>query len=187
MKTHQVVMHCGQLMPASGPQQRFCNRQCAGYFVTRRPGAKKRNRNLAGQELPAPGRTLQYLESGDPAWNRAKRYLNKRGYAILCLYDSDLKLTFQRLEHIVIWEKSTGDRLPKGWVIHHINEQPDDNEPGNLIALPRGMHKELHVELQQLRNEGLGLAYVVRRHQLTKEYAARATQLADLRRSWYEA
>lgn len=185
MKTHQVVMHCGQLMPASSPHQRFCNRQCAGYYVSRRPGAKKRNRNLAKQDLPRPSRNLCCVESNDPAWNRARRYVNKRGYVILSLYDPDLKLSFQRLEHIIIWEKFTGERLPLGWVIHHINEQRDDNEPGNLMALSRGVHKELHAELQQLKAACTGFEYMVRRHQLTQEYAARATRLTELRSRWF--
>ena len=187
MKKHLVVMHCGQQMPASGPYQRFCNRQCSGYFVSRRPGAKKRNCNLAAGELPKPSRNLCRIDSGDPAWNRARRYINKRGYVILVMYDPDLKLTFQRQEHIVVWEKCNGEQVPNGWVIHHLNEQPDDNEPGNLLALPRGLHKELHVQLQHLKAECTGFEYMIRRHQMTGEYVRRSIELSELRRNWYDA
>ena len=185
MKKQLVTMHCGQQMPANSQGQRFCNRQCSGFFVTRRPGAKKRNQKSPGSIGKSP--LLCALDSNDPAWNEARRYLTKNGYVLLNYYDPDLKINFQRMEHIVNWEKVHGEQVPRGWVIHHLNEQKDDNDPDNLLALPRGLHKELHVCLQRARAEYTGLNYLKRRHQLTQEFVKRSTELSDLRRNWYGA
>jgi len=85
----------------------------------------------------------------------------------------------------VVWEKVHGEPLQKGWVIHHLNEQTDYNDPANLLAMPHGLHRELHVQLGHLKSECTGLEYLKRRHALTSEFIKRATELVDLRRSWY--
>lgn len=46
-------------------------------------------------------------------------------------------------EHILVWERIHGRRLPEGWVIHHLNGIKDDNRPCNLIAMKRGAHTDL--------------------------------------------
>lgn len=44
------------------------------------------------------------------------------------------------LEHVLVWEQITGEPLPKGWHIHHLNGIKDDNNPRNLVALPSKKH-----------------------------------------------
>lgn len=184
MKKHLVTMHCGQEMPANSPAQRFCNKQCSGYFVSRYPN-KRRLRKAEDGEGQRVTPYLCGLASDDPAWNSAKRYPTRKGYMLLSVYDPVLRLSFQRMEHIVIWEKVNGEPVPKGWVIHHLNEQPDDNDPANLLAMPLNLHRELHVQLSHLKLECVGLEYLKRRYLLTSEFIKRATELVDLRRSWY--
>jgi len=46
-------------------------------------------------------------------------------------------------EHLIVWEKTHNKRLPKGWVIHHLNGIRDDNHPDNLVALPNREHNRL--------------------------------------------
>lgn len=185
MKKNMVTMHCGQQMPASGQEQLFCNRKCASYFVSHCRRAMQRSRKAGEGEMQRVTPYLCALPSDDPAWNTARRYLTKRGYVLLCVYDPLLKRSFQRLEHIVVWEKVYGEPLPKGWVIHHRNEQTDDNDPANLVALPRSLHKELHVQLRHLASVCSGIEYLKRRYALTMEYIKRSTRLADLRRTWF--
>ena len=48
-----------------------------------------------------------------------------------------------RLVHRVVYEEAYGP-IPKGWVVHHINEQKRDNRLENLIALPSVLHDTLH-------------------------------------------
>lgn len=66
------------------------------------------------------------------------------------------------LEHILIWEQSHDQPLPKGWHIHHLNAIKDDNRPINLLALSAFKHsmilsamsKRIQVLEARLRNQG---------------------------------
>lgn len=79
--------------------------------------------------------------------NREHPRANKQGYV---------------REHIIIWENYHRRRLPKGWLIHHLNGIKDDNRPKNLVAMKAGEHtnqtqpfkkriRELEIENSQLR------------------------------------
>lgn len=43
------------------------------------------------------------------------------------------------LMHRYVWEKERG-KIPKGWDIHHLNEQKHDNRVDNLECLPKAEH-----------------------------------------------
>lgn len=49
-------------------------------------------------------------------------------------------------EHILIWEQVHNSKLPKGWVIHHLNGIRNDNRPENLIALSSQKHRLILAE-----------------------------------------
>lgn len=46
-------------------------------------------------------------------------------------------------EHVYIWEQAHGRRIPKGWVVHHLNGIKDDNRIENLKAMKKGEHTDL--------------------------------------------
>jgi hypothetical protein len=48
-----------------------------------------------------------------------------------------------RYAHRVIYERHIGP-IPKGWVVHHRDEDKTNNDPSNLVAMPRGEHQRLH-------------------------------------------
>lgn len=50
----------------------------------------------------------------------------------------------KKREHVLIWEKHNKMVVPKGWVVHHINEDRTDNRIENLQAMTRGDHQRLH-------------------------------------------
>jgi len=51
----------------------------------------------------------------------------------------------KQLEHILIAEKMFGGPLPKGAIVHHINESRCDNRPENLLICPsQGYHLWIH-------------------------------------------
>lgn len=47
--------------------------------------------------------------------------------------------------HRVIWEDHNG-QIPTGFDVHHVDEDPENNEPSNLEALSRKDHRLLHWE-----------------------------------------
>ena len=77
------------------------------------------------------------------------------------------------LEHRHVWEQANG-KLPKGWIIHHINGRKDDNRLVNLLGMPRGEHSP--------QATGLILARMSRIVELESE----VEQLKDLVRAYEE-
>lgn len=43
-------------------------------------------------------------------------------------------------EHRYVWEKAAGKKLPRNWIVHHLNGLKGDNRPENLAAMPKGDH-----------------------------------------------
>jgi hypothetical protein len=55
-------------------------------------------------------------------------------------------------EHIVVAERALGKPLPKGAVVHHINEVRTDNRPENLVICPNeSYHRLLHRRMRAKR------------------------------------
>lgn len=50
--------------------------------------------------------------------------------------------------HRHVWEQSTGRKLPKGWHVHHIDINSQNNHPDNLEAMPAAAHARLHMSLE---------------------------------------
>jgi hypothetical protein len=49
-----------------------------------------------------------------------------------------------RYEHILVWEKYHRRKLPRGWVVHHLDGNPLNNDVSNLEAMPHAAHNSLH-------------------------------------------
>jgi len=56
-------------------------------------------------------------------------------------------------EHRLVWEQTHNQKLPEGWVIHHINGIKSDNRPHNLVAMPRKKHNINTYELLQIARQ----------------------------------
>ena len=54
-----------------------------------------------------------------------------------------------RREHRVVMEKALGHPIPKGYDVHHINKDTEDNRIENLLLLPKGEHRKLHAEIDR--------------------------------------
>lgn len=74
-----------------------------------------------------------YIEVWAPDHPKA----NKRGYI---------------REHVLIWEKTHGEPLPEGYIIHHLNGITDDNRPENFVALPKRIHDTGHLRHSKLKD-----------------------------------
>lgn len=75
----------------------------------------------------------------------------KRGWGVYLrnwLVDSAPDLS--KVHYRKVWESICGE-IPKGYVIHHINLNKNDNYPWNLFMMTRGEHYYLHCRIQAFR------------------------------------
>ena len=74
------------------------------------------------------GGGITYASGYRKLWKPEHPRANKQGYVF---------------EHIMVWEKTHGKPVPKGWVVHHFNAVKTDNRPENLVAMSRAAHRDL--------------------------------------------
>ncbi len=48
-------------------------------------------------------------------------------------------------EHLVVWCAAGNERPPRGWIIHHRNNDKTDNRLDNLQLMKRGEHNAEHL------------------------------------------
>ena len=71
------------------------------------------------------------------------RYVDRLGYVRLKYWDDECGKYRHVFEHRLIWERANG-AVPAGHVIHHENEDKQDNRLGNLHLMRRSDHISLH-------------------------------------------
>lgn len=59
-------------------------------------------------------------------------------------------------EHLVVWCAAGNPRPPRGWLLHHVNEDKTDNRIGNLELKPRGAHNAEHLAADNRRCPATG-------------------------------
>jgi hypothetical protein len=59
-------------------------------------------------------------------------------------------------EHLVIWCAAGNPRPPKGWLLHHRNEEKTDNRLANLELTRRGDHNAEHLAQEGRRCPATG-------------------------------
>jgi hypothetical protein len=69
---------------------------------------------------------------------------------------------------IVVWETVHGKSLPPGYIVHHIDENPGNDNPSNLRDMTRGDHQKLH-------------------HKGKKHTAEQKKIWSDLRKKWWDS
>lgn len=81
---------------------------------------------------------MEQLIAGPPAWfewDEARWYRNRKGY-----YQDRTG----SLLHIAVWERSNRRPLPDGYVIHHRDHDPANNDITNLGCLTEAEHNAQH-------------------------------------------
>lgn len=71
-------------------------------------------------------------------------------YKLLAKGKYYVKLTGDRkwatILHKDVWEHANGMKVPEGYEVHHVDFNHLNNDPGNLVALPRLEHRAIHSE-----------------------------------------
>ena len=62
---------------------------------------------------------------------------------------------WRRRAHLV-WEATNGRSVPRGRLIHHIDEDPSNDAPANLQLVTRAEHAKIHAMLNRTRVRNLG-------------------------------
>jgi hypothetical protein len=66
--------------------------------------------------------------------------------------------------HRLVATETTGRPLAVGELVHHINGQPQDNRPENLVITTRAGHNRLHDQLEKIAYRMMELGMVVFRN-----------------------
>ena len=85
---------------------------------------------------------VEIIDDTHQRFNGIVYHRHKKGYYI----NMNLRL------HIDVWKFHNGD-IPKGYEIHHIDQNKDNNQIENLQCLTRKEHVSVHIELK--RAQGL--------------------------------
>lgn len=93
-------------------------------------GVKTRNRQ---DQLKALAQSGYKYPSGSINGNWKGGVTYQDGYRLIKIESKYIK------EHRYVWEQTHG-KIPKGWVVHHLNGNKLDNRLENLIAVPRTHH-----------------------------------------------
>ena len=94
-------------------------------------------------------RSIKHLREGNPNWRGGKT--RARGYVYIRKLEDGRRYVG---EHILVWEQAHG-RIPKGWLVHHLNGIRDDNRLENLVAMSRSQHHKNHHEPWERRIRAL--------------------------------
>ena len=78
-------------------------------------------------------------------------------------------------EHHFNWWKKTGLLVPKGFVVHHKNENKHDNTPGNLECITADNHNSHHSDKRRIidpnaKCSNCSIYFRVRPHKLKNKF-----------------
>lgn len=91
---------------------------------------------------------------GDPLGSRPKRpdFAGCRRKDSYVIHQID---KVPKLAHVLVAERALGRSLPAGAVVHHVDEDPSNNAPSNLVICPdQSYHMLLHCRMRALAGCG---------------------------------
>ncbi|MES2320161.1 MAG: HNH endonuclease signature motif containing protein [Pseudomonadota bacterium] len=141
----------GEISAATGKPAMTVYRWVKNSGATmRKVGDKHRGRNWSA------ARRLHHPETPprDPNAPRGYEILTQRALGSRTISTDGYVLIHvgrqkKQYEHILIAEKALGRPIPKGYVVHHINCNKQDNRPNNLLVCSHAYHLALHARMRR--------------------------------------
>lgn len=90
-------------------------------------------------EIKTETKVIEYIE-----YDGIRFYRDKRGYWIS---KKASRTDIPKRLHVYVWEKYNGS-VPKGYHVHHIDHNTDNNEIENLVLMGKYQHLQYHAQLQ---------------------------------------
>jgi hypothetical protein len=138
-----------------GPSGRFTCEWCGVAGVSRKVKRQTRFCSMACYNAAKPARLVG---PRNPMW-QGGRYANQTGYVLVHCPKHPRAVGGKVYEHTLVAERALGRLLPKGAVVHHVNERKDDNRGCNLVIVQsRSYHMELHARLRAFRRAAQAVA-----------------------------
>lgn len=81
--------------------------------------------------------TIKQVDDNHIIFDNIKYYKNRKGYFVATLY-----------LHVAQWIHHNG-AVPEGYEIHHIDENPSNNDISNLQLLTHSEHQQLHLKTKK--------------------------------------
>ena len=73
-----------------------------------------------------------------------KRYKFNKSTGYYIFYDKDYAKRNGEMLHRAIWEHYSGKKIPKGYIIHHIDGNRGNNDYSNLMCVSPAEHAKIH-------------------------------------------
>lgn len=145
------LTHCKLCQkPITSSGYEFCSRSCANSFNNigknrhSIPTKHQPTCEMCGTKVSA-GVTRCRSHSIRPPRTRRDKIINNGYYYIMVEgHPAGLKRHGYVGEHVLIIEKNIGRYLEEGEVVHHIDENPLNNNIENLLLLTKADHMRLH-------------------------------------------
>lgn len=122
---------------------------CKTKFSTHAAWVKGYQRHYCSRKCKDSHHGALYHGKATGRWNGG-RSTNKAGYILVM--DKDHHHADKRgyvLEHVAVMSSAIGNAIPKGMVVHHLNEIKTDNRIENLVLMDANAHLALHAELRK--------------------------------------
>ena len=95
-------------------------------------------------------------EAGMRVCSSCFRMFESGGYKI-CEQCRTKKKEFKDAKYRSIWEQHFRIKIPEGYVIHHKDKDQNNNNPHNLLCMPRDEHNKLHWDMGDHNKEENGM------------------------------
>ncbi len=153
----KIKCKCGrEFNVPSWKNRKFCSMPCSVKYRKQNPVAWTKghtpwNKGKRGLQVSyRKGKTWSSIW-GDKKSNKMKTNLRNKKYkgAISLNKDGYLRKRSPTtgkyfMIHQQVWKKNNYPRLPKGFCIHHLDNNKLNNNPQNLLLLDFGTHTRLH-------------------------------------------